>query len=191
MGISRSLDLVNSYSSLLLFSVHKERYARSLMMPFTEKDGFNFPGSCQHAEKPVHSINDGSDVEIEDKCRKGKGKHKPKGSKALTNAQQDEEVVPPSSNESLHKRMIASLHDIHMRDGTGKYNVTGLDLYYSLNIWPVVAKHACRTSFAPLALQSKKIRYFFFIVHVKILQCVCTFDHEMPMMSRVASLPLK
>ncbi|KIM67723.1 hypothetical protein SCLCIDRAFT_20757 [Scleroderma citrinum Foug A] len=147
--------------------------ARSLMMPFTEKDGFNFPGSCQHAEKPVHSINDGSDVEIEDKSRKGKGKHKPKESKALTNAQQDEEVVPPSSNESLHKRMIASLHDIHMRDGT------------------VVAKHACRTSFAPLALQSKKIRYFFFIVHVKILQCVCTFDHEMPMMSQVASLPLK
>lgn len=92
---------------------------------------------------------------------------------ANCNARQDEEVVPPSSNESLHKRMIASLHDIHMRDGT------------------VVAKHACRTSFAPLALQSKKIRYFFFIVHVKILQCVCTFDHEMPMMSQVASLPLK
>lgn len=68
--------------------------ARSLMVPFTEKDGFNFLGSRQHAENPAHSIDDGCDAETEDKSRKGKGKHKSKESKALTKTDSAVDMLP-------------------------------------------------------------------------------------------------
>ena len=58
--------------------------ARGFMTPFGEKEGFNFLGSRQHTENAAHSTDDGCDADMEDKSRKGKGKHRPKESKALS-----------------------------------------------------------------------------------------------------------